>query len=98
MNWTCYNAKNGRIYQNWRVQDAIGNTVATIEDNDSPEQQHKKALLIAAAPAMAESLKNYCDECDWCGGSGREHETIENDEPCHVCGPAREILVKAGVL
>lgn len=27
------------------------------------------------------------ENCIFCGGSGREYETIGDDTPCHVCSP-----------
>jgi hypothetical protein len=43
-----------------------------------------------------EALKNIADDCEYCGGSGRETESIDDDTQCHVCGYARSLVAKAG--
>lgn len=54
--WTCYNSKGGRIYQNWRIIDKRKVCIAKIEELPGGESEMANAQAIAALPQCLDIL------------------------------------------
>lgn len=97
--WKAYNAIGGRILNRWHIKGSNHNSLTSVHAQDSSEEEAANALLIAAAPALAEALRQALetlqsiaseegDVAFWNdGGEGRK-----------ACNSARHALQNAGLV
>jgi fumarate hydratase class II len=92
--WQAYNAIGGRILNRWHIQGTKHKSLASVHAQDSSEEEAANALLIAAAPALAEALMAALPALL------EAEEKWSNGEDCYsqVVEIARHALQDAGLL
>jgi len=95
-----YNSVGGRILKNWHISTEDNTHVCALATgNLSPELEHKLAQLIAAAPELAEALKEWATDGPPCMTTIGSLPPVKSCD-CWVCERTRSsmlILQKAGV-